>query len=204
MDFGEALESEIGKQKFASERLVFSTKSSVASNNRPDTSLSMVKNSAIELKVDEAIFQHLKEPEIRYLIAKEITFGILVTIYDVNSQSAIALRASLPLQKSEIDRIGKMLGRFRRANLETRIIGMQNGDKSLIKSLEEMQKSFGGRVNLIEVDLFGNLKRNIALDLRTGMSYDLLLLDRTYRVGELTNDLSAESFRSSGSKIKFV
>jgi len=204
MDFWEALESEIGKPKFASERLVFSTKSSVVSNNRPDTSLSMVKNSAIELKVDEAVFQQLKEPEIRYIIAKEITFGILLTIYDVNSQSAIALRASLPLQKSEMEKIGKLLGKLRRANLEMRIIGMQNGDKSLIKSIEQMRKSFRGSVSLIEIDLFGNLKRNVAFDLKTGMSYDLLLLDRTYRVGELTNDLSAESFRAAGSKIKFV
>ncbi|MDE1850689.1 MAG: hypothetical protein KGH54_02750 [Candidatus Micrarchaeota archaeon] len=204
MDFWEALESEIGKPKFASERIAFSTKTSVASSNRPDTSFSMVRASAIELKANEAIFQQLKEPEIRYIIAKDITFGILITIYDVNSQGAIALRASLPLQKSEIEKIRKLLGKFRRANLEMRIVGMQNGERPLVKSIEEMRKSFKGGVSLIEADLFGNLKRNIAFDLRTGMSYDLLLLDRAYRVGELANDLSPESFRAAGSKIKFV
>ena len=187
MDFWEALNSEMMKSGFGTNRLVFSTKSSVTATNRPDTSLSVVKDRAVELMPLNAIFHALKEPEIRYIIAKELTSDLLITIYDVNSVSAIAFRAALPLESAELAKIKSWLGKFKRPNFEIRAIGMQSGGNSIASVIEQIHKICKG--DIIEIDLFGNSKRHIAFDLKTGMGYDLLLLDRIYRVGELVNDM---------------
>ncbi|MGI0141240.1 MAG: hypothetical protein ACREBF_01135 [Candidatus Micrarchaeales archaeon] len=202
MDYWEAFGSEMAKADFGSNRIVFSTKASVVSNNRPHTSLSMIKNTTLQLGPCEATFKTLNEPEFRYIIATDMSFDTLITMYDVNSQSGIVIRSSLPFDKLDIDRIHGMLRKFKRPNLEMRIIGMQNGDKTLVKAIEALHKVYRG--DLIEVDLFGNLKRHVALDLKTGICYDVLLIDRVYRAGELVNDITPDSFKVGASKLKFV
>jgi hypothetical protein len=56
----------------------------------------------------------------------------------------------------------------------------------------------------MEVDLFGEEKRHIVMDMKTGLSYDLLLENRIYRPGELKNDEKEEDFQSSTARLSFV
>ncbi|MDE1856141.1 MAG: hypothetical protein KGH49_02815 [Candidatus Micrarchaeota archaeon] len=203
MDFWDALNDRIIADKtFGTTRLIFSTKTSVIAANRPHTSLSMIKERSTELGESCATFKSFKEPDFRYIVAKDITFGLLTTIYDVNSNSAVAIRNSANFERAEISKIESLIKKFKRPNLEVRIMGMQNGDAPLIKSVEQIRKIC--RAGIIEVDLFGTSKRHIAIDLKTGASYDVLLLDRVYKASETANDVTADAFKSGASKLKFV
>ena len=56
----------------------------------------------------------------------------------------------------------------------------------------------------MEIDMFGEEKRHMAIDMKTGLSYDLLLENRIYRPGELKNDEKEDDFQSSTSRLSFV
>ena len=56
----------------------------------------------------------------------------------------------------------------------------------------------------MEIDLFGTDKRHIALDLKTGTSYDLFLENRIYRPGELANSEKEEDFQRSVPPLSLV
>ena len=64
---------------------------------------------------------------------------------------------------------------------------------------------FQRRVNghFMEVDLFGTDTRHIALDLKTGVSYNLLLLNRLYRAGELACQVNKEAYDKMRSDLAF-
>ncbi len=202
MDFWEAKNAETVKPNFGTERLVLSSKASVAALNRPATSLSVIENKSKEIYLNQTFVLKLNEQETRNIIAKDLSFDLFVSIYDVNSRSAIALRPTWPLDSKDLGKIRKTINKLRRPNIEIRVIGMQNGDTNLMKVVDEIYNAISGA--LIEVDLFGNMVRHVALDLKTGMSYDVLLLERIYRPGELVNSKIQEDFKSKASKIKFV
>lgn len=203
MDFFETLNAQILKKDFGANKFVLSSKSSVFSLNRPHTSLSMVSGNASEININEVGFYPRKDDEKRYVIAKEILFELLITIYEVNTHKAILIRISKPLDAPEIAKIKGWISKIGKSNFEMRAIGMQNGDLSLLKSIKDLH--IASKANLIEVDLFGNTKRHFALDLKTGMSYDLLLQDKIYRAEELINNITLEEFKAAQiSKLKFV
>lgn len=202
MDFWEAKNAETVKKEFGTQRLILSSKTSVISLNRPATSLSAIQNKSKEIGLNQALFLRLNAMESRYVMATGITFDLLVSIYDVNSNSAILVRATWPLDSKDLERIRGMIKRLKRPNIEIRAIGMQNGDLNLIKIVDELYNVIKG--NLIEVDLFGSMERHIAIDLKTGMSYDILLEDRIYRPGELLNTVTQDNFKSKVSKVKFL
>jgi hypothetical protein len=86
-------------------------------------------------------------------------------------------------------------------NLELRLIGMQNSGTDAIRGLQVELKVRG---RLVETDLFGTNMRNVALDTKTGMTYNMLLLNRIYRAGELTNTVSRADFEAKLGELSFV
>lgn len=202
MDFFGALAKEIAADGFATRRIVMSAKSSIWALNRPHTSISMVADDSAEIRIGEAGAYSPKKSMFRYVIAKEMSSDLVATFHDVNSSSSLILRISAPLQSVDVSKIRQTLGGWKNPNVEMRVIGMQNGSQGFTNILDQLHRL--SKANLVEVDLFGNMKRHIAFDLKTGVCYDLLLLDRTYRAGELVSDIPAETSKVADSKIKFV
>ncbi len=130
----------------------------------------------------------------RYIAAENLTYDFIITFYDVNSPYLSVVRLF------EAERLMKSLKRAlkddasSRPNIEARIIGLQNGQEHgfLSEALDLLSKR---GVRLIEADLFGGDVRHIAIDLKTGASYNVLLEDRSYRPGELMNHMTLEDFR---------
>ena len=127
---------------------------------------------------------------------------MLLTMYDVNSRSILAIRSALPIEANDLKDIQKKLNHMRDANIEIRAIGLQNGWRGYAKSFNDIYKVSKG--HCMEIDLFGEEKRHVAIDLKTGLSYDLLLEDRIYRPGELKNDENEEDFQSSTARLSFI
>lgn len=202
MDFWDALNNQKMSREFGTKPIVFSSKTSVIAANRPNTSLYMVADKSVELSPSQATFRKFGPLVARYIIAREISFDALISIYDVNSESCIALRPTAQLGKQEVSMLRNFISRIKRPNLEMRAIGMQNGNVELVSAIEQVREI--SKSDLIEVDLFGNAKRHIALDLKTGMGYDLLLLDRIYKPGELANDVTSDAYKTKASKLNFV
>ncbi|MDE1845837.1 MAG: hypothetical protein KGH53_00950 [Candidatus Micrarchaeota archaeon] len=202
MDFFGAIAKEIAADGFATRRIVMSAKGSIWALNRPHTSISMVADNAAEIHLGEAGAYLFKKLDFRYVLAKEMSSDLVATFHDVNSASSLILRLSAPLQSADLAKIRQTLVGWKNSNIEMRIIGMQNGSQNLSKIFDQLHKL--SKASLVEVDIFGNMKRHLAFDLKTGVCYDLLLLDRTYRAGELVNDVPVETAKVADSKIKFV
>ena len=50
------------------------------------------------------------------------------------------------------------------------------------------------KIRLVEIDLFGENTRHIAIDTKLGTSFNVLMEDRLYRPGELVNSMTVENF----------
>jgi hypothetical protein len=128
----------------------------------------------------------------RYVCAASLTYEIFISIYDVNSRSAFAAR-SIDFSKSLAAGMDKFIKKIKRPNLEARIIGLQN--KSGIGPLLGISSWLSKRsVPICEIDLFGTSVRHVAIDLHTGMSFNILMEDRLYKPGELENKITMEQF----------
>ncbi len=176
MDFWAAYEKRRGEPDFGKGRLWLKT------GERPNASLLRLAQRSSELKPGQASL-YPYSPEKRYLLAKDIVSEMLISIYDVNSRTAFAARPTGPVYSEEIERISKALSAMRNPRLEIRLIGLQNNDTSFIESTERLRRRIGHELS--EVDIFGNERRHVIIDLLTGKPYSLLLENRIYRPGEL-------------------
>ncbi len=176
MDFWGAYEKRRGNPDFGRGRLWLRT------GDRPNASALRLVERAAELKSGEAAI-HTYSPERRYLVARDIVSDLLILLYDVNSQSAFAARPTGPVYSEDIERISKTLRAMRNPKLEVRLIGLQNNDTSFIESIERLHRKVGHELS--EIDLFGNERRHVIIDMLTGKPYSLLLENRIYRPGEL-------------------
>jgi len=155
-----------------------------------------------------AILDYAKEGEegTRYIVAKQLSYDLLVSLYDVNASSMLAMRISKPEdKKTALDIAGSFVKKLKKPNLELRFIGMQNQTKGYDSSLVEIAEAIYNLKPtpiLVEVDLFGTLVRNIVLDAKLGMSFDLWLFNRAYKPGELQNTTSIDVFNASASNLK--
>lgn len=130
----------------------------------------------------------------RYVVAKELTFDLLLSLYEVNTARLAAFRYFGPRvgMREELERGIKAIASWK-PNIEARLIGLQNNeDRGILRRV--MEALSGSGVRLVEVDLFGESTRHVAIDTKLGASYDVLLEDRHYRAGELTNRLTIEDF----------
>jgi hypothetical protein len=171
------------------------------SRERIHASLSEVGPYGTILELNNCVFASYGEGT-RYVLARDITYDLLVSIYDVNSSSALLFRATFPLNKKAFSEVRNRLGRFRRPNLEMRLIGMQNEDTVVLDSIDGLRRL--AKSALQEVDLFGRSTRHVAFDLKVGMPLDLLTQNRIFRSDELLNGLSLEGFGRQRSELAFV
>jgi len=79
-------------------------------------------------------------------------------------------------------------------NLEARIIGMQKNQDFYFILNQIFDFLISNKIRLVEVDLFGDNTRHIAIDTKLGTSYNVLMEDRIYRPGELVNSTTVENF----------
>lgn len=172
----------------------------VATGNRQHTSLGKVSGMGLELKTGTCI--SVLPHGTRYVNSANITHDLLVLIYEVNSRSAIVARLSKPFAGSDVSRIVRMASNWKRPNIELRAIGLQNGDAEMCGSVEMLANHMKG--HFMELDLFGTEIRHISVDLKTGVPYNLLLLNRAYRLGELTCTLSKDEYENTRSNLVFV
>jgi hypothetical protein len=129
----------------------------------------------------------------RYVAAEGLTYDFLMTFYDVNSPRAFAARLFDAREVDRTIRKGLKAVESARPNVEARIIGLQNDEEHVfLKHVVDFLVKKG--VRLIEIDLFGGDIRHVALDLKTGASYNILMEDRSYRPGELINPMTPDDF----------
>ncbi len=186
MNFWPILKNDLKKEDFGLGRYILNTCDMQSVKDRHHTSFNLVKSSFYEIKLNEKIETNLDK--VRYIIAKSISFDSILSLYDVNSSNIYVTRVYNSLDLKEIEKFYN-----KKRNIEIRIIGMQNGQKDYINKFLPLEK-FGV---LSEVDIFGNEIRHIAIDLKTGMTYNLLLENRIYRPGELLNQTKQEDFEKS-------
>jgi hypothetical protein len=195
MDFWDTYEKERTEQGFGIGR------KSISSRDRIHLSLSSVDEYCMDLEMNHATFKGFSEQE-RYVLCSEITHDLLLSIYDVNTERAILLRFAEPLSDEVLRKVGDEVRRLKRPNLEMRIIGLQDRDSFLLGTVDRLHNMF--KSSLMEIDLFGNEIRHIAFDLKIGMSFNLLLLNRPYLQYELINKEMPENYEKRKSELKFI
>lgn len=160
--------------------------------DRHDTSLNMVRDRALELPPSMAVSLAYDGGKRRYIIARDITHDLLVSVYDVNLKRIFVARFTRIPKPGDWEVIIKRIKGWKNSNLEIRAIGFQIGSAELLGILNSLRERIGGK--FMEIDLFGGDIRHIALDLKTGVSYNLLLLNRIYRPGELACQIKKEEY----------
>jgi hypothetical protein len=195
MDFWSIYEKERAKPGFSS------VKTYIRSRDRIHLSFSTVEQYCVELDMDRGTSREFQE-NVRYVIATDITHDLLLSIYDVNTTRTFLLRFSLPLSVNVMKKLGEQIDRMNSPNLEVRAIGLQDRDTELLNTLERMHATF--KSSLMELDIFGNEVRHIAFDLKLGMSFNLLLLNRIYNPSELVNQIPIDDFERRKSEFKFI
>ena len=196
MDLWQPYMRESSRSGFGKSRL------SLKTGNRWHTSLSMVAESSVEVELNKALSAEYPG-EKRYIIAKDITFDLFVSVYDVDTASAFVFRPSQYITGDTARRLKAAIRKARFRNAEMRVIGLQDNDPSMLGEASKVRASMPG-IRLAEADLFGNETRHIALDLKTGSTYDLLLGNRIYTPAELINKVTAGDFAQKRSELALV
>ena len=168
----------------------------IASAERPHVSLSSLRGNFIEIKYKQSTIVEYAEK--RYVLVKSLDYDLLISVYDVNTSRVFAFRAAKQEDMKKL--LYNFLKRLKKPNLELRAIGMQNLREGygadLLANIELAYTALKPNVRLVELDLFGNETRHIAIDTKTGSSNDVLIYDRFYKPGELTTQTSFEQFQS--------
>lgn len=169
---------------------------------RKNASLKAMSEFSKEIEINKAFFQHYDATR-RYIMAKNLSYDLLFSAYDVNSRDILVARITKQISKQGWMKIFSNLRKVKIPNLEFRLIGLQNrGYTDSLAGFDKLHKRIRGV--LAEVDLFGTDIRNIAIDTKTGMTYDILMLNRIYRAGELANTVTRDDFEASLSELSFV
>ncbi len=202
MDFWNYLEKLSTSEKFPEEKVQLGLrKSTYMPNFRAHTSLSSIMDLSKEIKQGEA-FLEKESKSLRYVFAYNLTYDLLLSLYEVSTFKGIFARIAMPLSKAESNHLQKILDKINEKNVEVRLIGLQNKQSNYKELLQPIFKMARRKGELIEADLFGNEARHIAIDLKTGLSYDVLLENRIYRPGELINTQSFDDFSKSALRLK--
>ncbi|MGC8495730.1 MAG: hypothetical protein ACP5MX_00775 [Candidatus Micrarchaeia archaeon] len=137
-----------------------------------------------------------KDSKYRYITAMAVSYETVLSLYDFNTSSLFCCRFfknADPCIESAENFIRSLKGR---TNLEARIIGMQNGQD--YSALDAIMKFLGKhKIPITELDIFGNERRNIAIDSYTGMVFNVLENNMLYKPGDLINNVTLEQFERS-------
>ncbi|MGC8680065.1 MAG: hypothetical protein ACP5RI_02555 [Candidatus Micrarchaeia archaeon] len=162
-------------------------------NERHQISKSLLdKDDAVYIKTDE--FKILKYDILgpRYAAFTSLSYDAALTLYNVDKKELIALRLYNNylllnniisyLKKNKID-----------GSAEARLFGFNtNLDNKFISATINLVRK--NEIEFYEVDILGNEIRNIALDLKTGQTFNILMNNRLYKPGELINKQTLEEF----------
>ena len=130
----------------------------------------------------------------RYAACANLVYDAMLVVFDQSSRRALVYRFGEFVKEDEAV-LSKHMKDFD-ANSEARLIGLQNGQR--FGAVEKAYSLISRRgIGVFEVDLFGNEQRHVAIDLKTGVTFDVLMLNRPYRPGELVNRLTREQFERS-------
>ena len=135
----------------------------------------------------------------RYIAAAALSYDLLFSMHDVNSRRSIVYRAfqEVGLLRTAVKKDLAALGR--KANIEARVIGLQNGQEfGMLKEISDFVAEHG--IRLVEAEFFGNSVRHVAIDTKLGMSLNILMENRIYRPGELVNNMTLENFEAALAK----
>ena len=195
MTFEELLLDEMHGRDFGAQRYVRTFK------KRPHVSKSKIDmySNARYLEpgefYSEAGYDELKT---RYIASVSMTYDMMLSIYDVNSRSAAAARFT-DFSANMERQLRVFVRSMKRPNFEVRVFGLQDGQErgQLHRAVDFI---LGRKLQVYEADLFGKELRHVALDLHTGMSYNVLMMDRLYKPGELANGMTMEQFQKSLSR----
>ncbi len=195
MSFEGILKSDIKKEDLNKEGYRHSSKERVHMSK----SMMDMYSNARYLKTGEFFAIHYKDETVtRYIAATDLTYDFIISIFDVNTRNLLVYRIFRFSKLVEKD-IAKIADSLKKngANLEARIIGMQNNEdfSYVLTDIADFLISRG--IKLLEVDLFGDSIRHIAIDAKFGMSYNVLMEDRLYRPGELINSMTLENFEAT-------
>lgn len=195
MDFWDVFEKERTRSNFGS------VKEYITSRDRIHLSLSTVEEYGSELAVNNGFFRKFTEED-RYILVTDLTRDLFISIYDVNTEQALLLRITEPLDEESMKRIDRWTKSLKNPNLEMRVIGLQDKERELLSTIERLHGMF--KSSLMEADLFGEETRHIVFDMKLGMSFNLLLLNRIYKQYELLNTTLPEEFEKRKSELKFI
>ncbi|MCL5675139.1 MAG: hypothetical protein M1611_00825 [Candidatus Marsarchaeota archaeon] len=198
MDFWNVFEKEANKADFGSKRLLISQTGFL---DRYNVSMSRLENRSKMLDIGRGSVASCSDGQM-WIGANGISYDLFLSVYDVNTFKAMVLRIAKPLGGAEINKARQFARSFRKPNLELRAIGLQNGETGLLESIRKLREAT--RAKAVEIDLFGNLLRNIALDLKIGSAYNLLALNRIYRPIELINNIKKDEVESKAGEFAFV
>ena len=143
------------------------------------------------VKEESLTFEYATVLSERYIAATNITDELFISVYDINSKRIFVQRFMVSDQdEDKLEEFEIYLNRNKDKSIEVRLFGMQNGAnlRSLGRILNIILKY---RVPVFEIDLFGNEIRHIAIDLKIGTSFNILMENRLYRPGELINSNNA-------------
>ncbi len=144
------------------------------------------------LSMGDSAITHAREGRVDYINASNLTYDMLLSLYDFNS-GRIAVARFDRFTEAIRSHMQGFVKSLKNPNLEARVLGLQDGHGS-----EDALKVLGfinsNAIALNEADLFGTDIRHISFETKRGMSMDLLLLDRVYRPGELRNPQTYEQF----------
>lgn len=180
---------------FGAKRLLLDT------GQRWNASLGQISDRAVYLDLNHVIFHAYSEAK-RYVLCRNISFDLLLTAYEVNTRNFFGMRPTKEVSGEEWHQIRAWFEKLKRPNLEFRAIGMQNDYRELEGNIDGLRRTAKGR--FMEIDVFGNETRHIAIDLKTGASYNLLLENRIYRQGELMDLIKSEEYATMRSELLFV
>ncbi|MEM0148371.1 MAG: hypothetical protein QXY10_02135 [Candidatus Micrarchaeaceae archaeon] len=146
-----------------------------------------------ELKIGASIVINQASKQ-RYVYASNVIYDAILSLYYVNAQLLFVGRffSFSGISKDVEEWLKPLKGKER--FVEARLIGMQ--DASPIEELQKAMEAIKG-VPIMEADLFGSDIRHIAIDSKLGTSFFVFELDRAYRPGELSCNVSIEDFKST-------
>ena len=178
----------------------------LASKARPNASLGEVSAREKTVGLNEMLNAAYEHDSLRYIVAREVTYDIVFTLYDVNTARCMFIRATEALDRKALDEVARFARSLKNPNIEMRAIGAQNAGKKMAWSIYVIRKGImrHGEAALVEVDLFGTDMRHICIDMKTGTTYNLLLENRIYRPGELSNTLKPEEFEPKRGPVRLT
>ncbi len=190
MSFEKFLDEEARKAGFGKERYVRNFK-----ERQNLSKLRLDSDSGCEyIDANGVYFGSYDEVGKRYAACVNLVYDAMLAVFDQSTRRALICRFN-EFRKEDMARLSKYMREFG-ANSEARLIGLQNGQQFDIVEMAYALISSRG-IGIFEIDLFGNEQRHVAIDLKTGVTFDVLMLNRPYKPGELVNKQTKEQFERS-------